>query len=127
MYPDSPPLKTFVRSHTVAGAAVYTDEASAYRSLENHEFVTHGVGEYVRGQISINGLESFWSMLKRGIMGVFHHLSAEHLQRYVDEFETRHNTRDMDTADQMAAMVRGSEGKQLRYRDLVENGVRANR
>ena len=125
--PDSPPLKTFVRSHIVPGAAVYTDEASAYRGLPNHYWVTHGVGEYVDGRISVNGLESFWSMLKRGIMGVFHHVSGEHLNRYVGEFEGRHNFRDEDTIDQMELVARKSEGKQLRYADLVKDGVRANR
>ena len=76
-------------------------------------------GEYVKGKASINGMESFWSMLKRGYVGTFHRMSREHLHRYVGEFEGRHNNRDADTVDQMGAMVRGGEGKQLRYRDLT--------
>jgi len=74
-----------------------------------------------RGAVSINGMESFWSMLKRGYVGVFHRMSPEHLHRYVAEFEGRHNNRDQGTADQMAAMVRGAEGRRLRYRDLTNH------
>ena len=81
--------------------------------------VTHSLGEYVRDQIHINGMESFWSMFKRGYIGVYHHMSPEHLGRYVGEFEGRHNARSRNTIDQMAGMVRGSEGKRLRYADLT--------
>ena len=66
-----------------------------------------------------NGVESFWSMLKRGLMGTYHQVSAKHLQRYVDEFSGRHNIRGLDTIDQMGALVRGMNGKRLRYRDLT--------
>ena len=57
--------KEFVIEHTAPDAVVYTDETPSYKKLPNREFVTHGFGEYVRGKISINGMESFWSMLKR--------------------------------------------------------------
>ena len=127
MEPGGPTLKKFVRSHTVRGVTVYTDEASAYRGMPNHESVTHGAGEYVRGEVTINGMESFWSMLKRAYIGVFHRLSREHLHRYVGEFEGRHNIRDEDTIDQMESIAHGSEGKQVRYRDLVAQGERAAR
>ena len=66
-----------------------------------------------------NGIESFWSMLKRAHKGVYHKISAKHLQRYVGEFVGRHNIRRSDTIDQMQAMVLGMNGKRLRYRDLV--------
>ena len=93
--------------------------AGAYSGIPRRESVNDGVGEYVKGEVSINGMESFWSMLKRGYVGVFHRMSPEHLARYVAEFEGRHNRRDLNTGDQMAAIVRGTEGKQLRYRDLT--------
>ena len=117
-------LRGFVTKHTVPDATLYTDEAAAYKGLGNHETVKHSVGEYVRGKVSINGMESFWSMLKRGYIGVFHRMSPEHLPRYVTEFEGRHNARDLDTADQMTAMARGAEGRLLRYSDLIGNGCR---
>ena len=81
--------------------------------------MNHSVGEYVNEQAHVNGVESFWSMLKRGYHGTYHHVSPKHLQRYVDEFAGRHNVREWDTADQMAAVVAGLVGRRLMYRDLV--------
>ena len=66
-----------------------------------------------------NGMESHWATLKRGHDGVYHHFSAKHLDRYVNEFEGRHNNRPLDTAEQMELMARNTEGRQLRYEDLV--------
>ena len=121
---DGDTLCGFVDAHTVPGAQVYTDESNAYARLPRHEVVKHSVGEYVRGQAHTNGLESFWSMLKRGYTGVYHKMSPEHLARYVAEFEGRHNQRPLDTLDQMSAMVLGCECKRLRYRDLIGHGSR---
>ena len=64
-------------------------------------------------------MESHWSLMKRGYQGVYHWMSVKHLHRYVAEFEGRHNSRPLDTTDQMTAMVRGMDGKRLRYDDLV--------
>ena len=75
--------------------------------------------EYVRGQAHTNGIESFWSMLKRAHKGTFHKLSAKHLHRYVSEFAGRHNIRSMGTLDQMRFVVLSMDGAQLRYKDLV--------
>ena len=107
--------------HTAEGSTVYTDEAHAYRGLpgRRHETVKHSAGEYVRGMASTNGIESFWSMLRRGHDGTFHHFSEKHLDRYVTEFSGRHNIRNADTADQMAIIAKRSVGKRLRYRELV--------
>ena len=78
-----------------ADATVYTDEHGAYRGMPfRHETVKHSVGEYVRDQAHITGMESFRSLLKRGYHGTFHHLSAKHLYRYVREFAGRHNRRN---------------------------------
>ena len=120
-------LRGFVEKNRYASRPLYTDDAAACDGLENHDSVKHSVKEYVRGEIHTNGIESFWSMLKRGYIGVFHRMSPEHLPRYVAEFEGRHNARPHDTIDQMAAMVRGAEGRQLRYADLIENGESAAR
>ena len=117
---DSAILKGFVASTTdTERATVYTDGEPGYVGLPNHTAVAHSVGKYVNGQAHTNGLESFWSMLKRGYHGTFHHVSPKHLDRYVGEFEGRHNARPLDTEYQMRAMVRGMEGKRLRYQDLV--------
>ena len=106
--------------HTAPGAKVFTDESSSYQGMDfDHEAVNHSAGEYVRGMAHTNGMESFWSMLKRGYHGTFHHFSEKHLDRYVGEFAGRHNIREADTADQMAHMTQGMVGKRLRYRDLI--------
>ena len=113
-------LQGFVLKYTEDTATVYTDEASAYKGIpRHHEAVAHGAGEYVKGMAHTNGMESHWATFKRGIDGVYHHISVKHLGRYSNEFEGRHNARPMDTADQMAAMVRGAEGKRLLYSTLI--------
>ena len=117
---DGPTLQEFVERNTKPTATVYTDDARAYKGIHRqHETVKHSVSEYVRGMAHTNGMESHWAALKRGYDGVYHHMSPQHLHRYVDEFEGRHNRRPLDTADQMATMARGADGKQLRYADLI--------
>ena len=110
---DKPALHGFVERHAEQGAKVYTDEAKAYNGMLDveHEAVKHSVGEYVRGQAHTNGIESFWAMLKRGYQGTYHQMSAKHLHRYVNEFAERHNIREMDTVDQMHAIVSSMVGK----------------
>ena len=116
---DRETLQGFVKAHTRSGAKVYTDDASAYDGLPNHETVKHSVAEYVRGMAHTNGVESFWSMLKRAHKGVYHRLSAKHLQRYVSEFAGRHNIRELDTLAQMQHVVAAMVGRRLMYRDLI--------
>ena len=116
---DRQTLQGFVLAHTADGTKIYTDEASAYDGLPNHETVKHSVSEYVNGQAHTNGVESFWSMLKRGYHGTYHKMSPKHLQRYVNEFSGRHNVRPLDTIQQMTAIVRGLEGRRLRKADLM--------
>ena len=116
---DKATLQGFVLQRVADGAQVYTDEAAAYRGLQNHETVRHSVSEYVNGQAHTNGVESFWGMLKRGYHGTYHRMSPKHLQRYVNEFSGRHNIRPLDTIQQMRAIIRGLEGKRLRYRELI--------
>ncbi len=65
-----------------------------------------------------NGIESFWALLDRGIMGTFHHVSPKHLDRYVSEFSGRHNNRPLDTERQMQRIADGMLGQRLRYREL---------
>ncbi|MYB16839.1 MAG: IS1595 family transposase [Chloroflexi bacterium] len=119
---DGSTLRGFIHERTQRGATIYTDDARAYQGLPNHQAVKHSVGEYVNGQAHTNGLESFWATLKRGYHGTFHHFSAKHVQRYVNEFAGRHNIRDRDTVEQMAIISRGMVGKRLRYRELISNG-----
>ena len=115
-------LEGFIDDRVEPGSTVYTDDHSGYKRLWlnfEHHSVRHSVREYVKGQAHTNGIESFWSMLKRGYYGTYHRMSEKHLQRYVNEFAGRHNARPLDTMEQMAQVVRGMDGKRLRYRDLV--------
>ena len=124
---DAPHVAGFVAAQTKDGAKVYTDEAKVYNALKpfyDHESVNHSVSEYVREQAHTNGMESFWALLKRGYHGTFHHMSPQHLHRYVNEFAGRHNIRDLDTIAQMTALAQGMVGKRLKYKDLVaDNGL----
>ena len=123
---DAATLKGFVRGHVEPGSTVYTDDAAAYRGMPefDHEAVNHSVSEYVRGMAHTNGIESFWSMLKRAHKGTFHKISPKHLQRYVSEFAGKHKVRDSDTLVQMRDTVARLVGRNLLYRDLVAcNGL----
>ena len=117
---DMASLQGFVASRAAEGAKVYTDEHKSYQGMRfDHETVNHSVSEYVRDKAHTNGIESFWTTLKRAYHGTFHHLSPKHLQRYVSEFAAKHNIRDRDTIDQMNAVVAGMVGKRLMYRELI--------
>ena len=101
---------------------VLTDEHASYQDLEDfgfkHRSVQHGARQYVKGPFHTNGIESFWSMLKRGFVGTFHHWSAKHTQRYANEFACRATMRDLDTIDIMGEIVKRSVGRRLTYQEL---------
>ena len=94
--------------------------------MPRHDSVNHSIGEYVRGDVHTNTIEGYFSILKRGINGVYHHVSPHHLKRYLAEFDFRYNKRaalgitDEARGDQL---VRGIIGKRLMYRNLSVPGV----
>jgi hypothetical protein len=102
-------------------ARLYTDERPAYKTIgrrfRSHELVNHSAGEYVRGVAHINTAESYFALLKRGVMGAFHHVSRRHLHRYVGEFQMRWNTKQISDGERAAIAIRGGDGKRLVYRD----------
>ena len=114
-------LQTFIEDRVVSDARVYTDDGSGYRNMPffDHETVNHSAGEYVRGDAGTQGMESFWSMLKRAHTGTFHKISPKHLDRYVTEFAGRHNARQFDTLVQMGEIARGMMARRLKYADLI--------
>ena len=112
-----------VTDTTRPGAAVFTDSNSGYASLSafgyRHEKVMHSLGEYVRGEVSTNGIENFWSGLKRTYIGTYHYMSPEHLHRYVTEHSFRYNRRSRHVIDRMSEAAVQMDGRSLTWRELT--------
>jgi transposase-like protein len=92
-------LYRHIRKHIKKGSTVYSDEWNYGPGLSrnyNHDFIHHSWGVYGKGEVSTNGIEGFWSILKRGIIGIYHQVSRKYLQRYVDEFVFRYNMRNVE-------------------------------
>lgn len=116
-------LLPLIHSAVAKGTTVCTDELLAYRSLRrvyDHHAVKHSAEEYVRGAIHTNSIEGFWSLLKRGIIGIYHFTSEKHLQKYVDEFAYRYNSRTTHDSERFADMVGNVQGR-LTYAKLTRN------
>ncbi|MEQ1867900.1 MAG: IS1595 family transposase [Micropepsaceae bacterium] len=115
-------IQHFVRK-TVAPSAslVATDEHIAYRSLTGyptHQRVHHAAGEYVRGNVHTNSIESVWALLKRQIVGIHHYVSPKHLGQYVGEMVWRFNRRELTVTERMNALFGHVEGR-LTYKALI--------
>lgn len=98
-------LKSLIRQLVRGDSTIITDEWMSYHGLDKqfiHETINHSSGEYVRGHIHTNGIESFWALLKRGIVGQYHKVSARHLDKYITEFAFRYNNRDVALAFNLA-------------------------
>lgn len=116
-------LHRIVRKNVRPGSTIYTDDNPSYTgALRRHKTVNHSAKEYVNGMAHTNGIESVQAVLKRGYTGTFHHISAKHLSRYVNEFAFRLNegNAEIDTMDRMTALVQGMSGKRLAYKDLIK-------
>jgi transposase-like protein len=117
-----PILKAYVED----GSKVYTDEMTGYNSLREtyvHEYVNHAI-EYVKGQVHTNGIENFWSLLKRGINGTYVAIEPFHLDRYLDEQVFRYNNRatkdnPLNDADRFILAMSQIAGKRLTYAELT--------
>jgi hypothetical protein len=104
-----------------------TDEFVSYNGrggeFKLHLRVDHSKGEYARGEAHVNTIESFWALLKRGLGGIYQHVSGKHLMRYLDEFAYRFNTRQETDGERIEQAVRQAEGKRLLYRlSVAEDG-----
>lgn len=114
-------LQAEVKKHVEAGAALYTDALLSYEGLATdyaHKVVDHAV-EYVNGRIHTNGLENFWSLLKRGINGTYVSVEPFHLFRYLDEQAFRYNNRKFSDAERFEFAVKGMVGKRLTYAEVT--------
>lgn len=118
---DGATLKGLIRENIDKDATVMTDEWTAYNNLGkeyDHKVINHRRKEYAIGDIHVNGIENFWSLLKRGILGIYHHVSPEHLKRYCDEFAFRHNTRGIADVDRFGDTLGKCEAR-LTYQELI--------
>lgn len=114
-------LKAAIREDVHPSSRIITDENSAYTGIGvefagGHQTVCHSAREYVRGDVHSNTIEGFFSIVKRGINGIYHAVSKEHLHRYMAEFEFRYNNRDLEDGERTTAAIQAAEGKRLTYR-----------
>ena len=114
-------LKRNIFENVKLGTEMHTDENRAYQGVERitgapHQAVTHYKNEFARDGVHNNTAESWNALLKRSIVGSFHHVSREHLGRYCDEVSFRWDRRGMDDTERTAAAIKGGEGKRLTYR-----------
>jgi len=123
-YVDAITLHATVKENVEAGSMLHTDENTGYQGLGftyGHETVTHSAGEYTRGAVTTNGIESVWAVMKRGLHGVYHHASKKHIGRYVDEFTFRLNDGNVKihTLDRLESFIRATAGRRITYAELI--------
>ncbi len=122
---DAQTIQDIIVQNVAVGSTLHTDEAGAYRDMGglffDHATVNHSQGEYVRDGVTTNSIESVFAVLKRGLIGVYHHASAKHLGRYVDEFAFRLNDGNVvrHTLDRLDSFIDGVAGKRLAYKALI--------
>lgn len=120
-------LQPEVRATVEKGSRLYTDAWAAYRGLSGdyqHEVIDHAV-EYVRGSVHTNGVENFWSLLKRTIKGTYVNVEPFHLGRYLDEQSFRFNEREDSDLGRFKSVLSSVSGRRLTYKELIGNDPEA--
>ena len=116
-------LKAALKSNVEPTATIMTDELPAYRKatkdFASHQAVNHSAGEFVRGLAHTQSVDGFFSLLKRGVVGTFHHISEQHLPLYLAEFDHRHNTRFLTDGERTVIGLQKTNGKRLLYKQPV--------
>jgi transposase-like protein len=123
-YADADTLQPIAEKWVEKGSIMVTDEWHAYRGLNENYFhikIDHSVGEYTTGAFTTNGIENFWSLFKRGIIGIYHQVSPKHLQRYSTEFAYRYNTRKDASDERFTKTVKNANTARLKYKDLIKD------
>ncbi len=118
---DTGTMMPIISETVESGSDVMTDEFGGYRNLSadyNHRYITHSVGEYVNGNIHTNTIEGAWSLFKRGVVGIHHHICRKHLDHYLNDFTYRYNTRHLNEGERVNDFLSGCGGR-LTYRKLV--------
>ena len=120
-------LKSFITENVDNKSVIMTDDFKSYKGLDKqfqkHFVINHSRKEYVKGNVHTNTVEGYFSLLKRGINGVFHHVSNKHLHRYLNEFDFRYNMRKQNDINLTNTLLGGLEGKRLFYRDSSQARV----
>ena len=122
---DRESLQAAIVENVEPTAILHTDNHSGYDGLaglfQGHETINHAVGEYSREGVTTNSAESVWAVMKRGVYGVYHHVSDKHLARYVKEFTFRLNDGNVDryTLDRLASFVDATIGQRITYKELI--------
>lgn len=115
-------IQPIMLKNVAYGSVIFTDEWHGYKGLGKlyiHKQVNHSTGEYVNGRAYTNTIEGFWSLFKRGIIGIYHNVSHKHLEYYCDEFTYRYNTREFSQQERFNDAVTKSKGNRLKYKDLI--------
>jgi len=124
-YADRKTVQGLIRQHVQPGAQLMTDGLLAYRSLKAdyvHQYVDHAT-YYVRGAVHSNGIENFWSLLKRSIKGTYVSVDPIHVQRYASEQVFRFNERKSDDLGRFQSVLGSVNGKRLTYKDLTDHAL----
>ncbi|WP_245176571.1 IS1595 family transposase [Flavobacterium denitrificans] len=114
-------LQAIIDSKVKKGSTIVSDGWRGYRGLENrysHEVIKHNLGLFKKGSYHTNGIEGFWGLLKRGIVGMYHYTSDKHLHRYCDEFAYRYNIRTMSPGERFNLTLINSD-ERLSYKELT--------
>jgi transposase-like protein len=115
-------LKAIMQEQIHKDSHVMTDSSPRYNQVkrdkpfERYDQVNHSKGEYVRGKAHTNTVEGFFSIMKRGLIGTYHHVSSQHLKRYIGEFDFRYNNRKVSDAERSNNTLKGIKGKRLMYK-----------
>lgn len=123
---DMTTVKMAIFDRVEIGSTIHTDEAAVYQGLDGlfftHDTVNHSEGEFVRGDVTTNGVESVFAVFKRGLIGVYHHVSPDHLGRYTNEFAFRLSEGNVrrHTLDRLESLTLGTAGKRLTYKGLIQ-------
>jgi transposase-like protein len=115
-------IRNILGKHVVLDSTLNTDEAQHYKKpgakFAKHESVTHSAGEYARGETTTNTVEGFFSIFRRGMVGVYQHCGEQHLQAYLNEFDFRYSNRKalgVDDKQRAERAIKGADGKRLMY------------
>jgi hypothetical protein len=120
-------IKPIMKAHVEVGTTIQSDEANVYHFMRdefpNHDVVTHKNKEYSRWEngrlVTTNTVEGYFSLIKRGIYGTYHHVGIPYLQQYLNEFDFRYNNRKVTDAERASVALKATEGKRLTLRQPV--------